>query len=265
MQLSQPILGTHPGKSGNSGLGYVIDGFATVPPERGIFLPVSRRLHPLICTYVSDVVYYGRLTSDVGAGRQSLLLPGPVPPLMPAGLRFAPVLHVGNSQSSREEAEVLYDAYHRLLGQTFRDRDGKERRIGMADILVVTPYNAQVNLLKSLLPADARIGTVDKFQGQEAPVCLVSMATSSGEELPRHIEFLFSVNRLNVAISRAQALSIVFASPRLLDVPCRTIEQMRLVNALCAVADYASSSEAARTPSRQQQLLRSSKKPRQSV
>ena len=197
---------------------------------------------PSSATYVSEVVYDGRLTSDGGAGRQIIAPPQPSTALAPAGLRFAPVLHVGNSQSSREEAEVLCDAYHRLLGQTFRDRDGKERRIGMADILVVTPYNAQVNLLKSLLPADARIGTVDKFQGQEAPVCLVSMATSSGEELPRDIEFLFSVNRLNVAVSRAQALSIVFASPRLLDVPCRTIDQMRLVNALCAVADYASHS-----------------------
>ncbi|HEY7246740.1 MAG TPA: AAA domain-containing protein [Xanthobacteraceae bacterium] len=92
-----------------------------------------------------------------------------------------------------------------------------------------------------MLPLGARVGTVDKFQGQEAPVCLVSMATSSGGELPREIEFLFSVNRLNVAISRAQALAFVFASPRLLDVPCRTIDEMRLVNALCAVADTARS------------------------
>jgi uncharacterized protein len=104
---------------------------------------------------------------------------------------------------------------------------------------VVTPYNAQVNLLKRVLPPDTRVGTVDKFQGQEAPVYLVSMATSSADELPRDIDFLFSVNRLNVALSRAQALAIVFASPRLLDVPCRTIDEMRLVNALCAVADYA--------------------------
>jgi hypothetical protein len=163
--------------------------------------------------------------------------------LAPAGLRFVPVHHSGNSQSCEEEAKVLRVTYTSLLGQIFRDRDGNERKIGKEDILVVTPYNAQVNLLKSLLPADAHIGTVDKFQGQEAPVCLLSMATSSGEELPRDIEFLFSVNRLNVAVSRAQALSIVFASPRLLDVPCRTIEQMRLVNALCAVADYAFTSE----------------------
>ena len=130
-----------------------------------------------------------------------------------------------------------------LASVVFRQSLTRRRPRPRARVAVVTPYNAQVNLLKSLLPADARIGTVDKFQGQEAPVCLVSMATSSGEELPRDIEFLFSVNRLNVAVSRAQALSIVFASPRLLDVPCRTVEQMRLVNALCAVADYASRSE----------------------
>jgi hypothetical protein len=238
MQLAHPNQGTHPGQSGASGLGYILGGFATVPPERGIFLPVSRRLHPLICSYVSDVVYDGRLKSDTGAARQVLLLEHPIPPLAPAGLRFVPIFHSDNSQSSVEEAKVLCDAYGRLLGQKFRDRDGKERQIGKADILVVTPYNAQVNLLKSVLPADARIGTVDKFQGQEAPVCLVSMATSSGEKLPRDIEFLFSVNRLNVAVSRAQALSIVFASPRLLDVACRTIEQMRLVNALAAVNEH---------------------------
>ncbi len=150
-----------------------------------------------------------------------------------------PVVHDGNSQSSAEEAQAVLDAYRSLIGQTFQDRDGNQRTIGAADILVVTPYNAQVNLLTRMLPAGARVGTVDKFQGQEAPVCLISMATSSADELPRNIEFLFSVNRLNVAISRAQALAVVFASPRLLDVPCRTIEQMRLVNALAAVQDYA--------------------------
>jgi uncharacterized protein len=241
MQLAQPVKGKHPGQSGSSGLAYVLDGYATVPPERGIFLPVSRRLHPLICAYISDVVYDGRLKSDEGAARQSLLLKRPMPPLAPAGLRFVPVIHYSNSQSSEEEGKALADVYGSLFGQRFRDRDGKERPITVADVLVVTPYNAQVNLLKRLLPLGARVGTVDKFQGQEAPVCLVSTATSSGDELPRDIEFLFSVNRLNVAISRAQALAIVFASPRLLDVPCRTIEEMRLVNALCAVADTARS------------------------
>ena len=241
MQLAQPVQGKHPGQSGSSGLAYILDGYATVPPERGIFLPVSRRLHPLICSYISDLVYDRRLKSDDGAARQSLRLDPSTPPLAPAGLRFVPVAHSGNSRSSEEEGKALSEVYGRLIGQRFRDRDGKERPMTEADILVVTPYNAQVNLLKRMFPSGARVGTVDKFQGQEAPVCLVSMATSSGDELPRDIDFLFSVNRLNVAISRAQALAIVFASPRLLGVRCRTIDEMRLVNALCAVADYAHS------------------------
>jgi uncharacterized protein len=239
MQLAQPVKGRHPGQSASSGLAYALDGLSTIPPERGIFLPVSRRLRPLICGYISDLVYDGRLDNDDGAARQRLLLEPSMPPLAPAGLRFVPVIHSGNSQSSEEEGRALADAYGRLIGQRFRDRDGNEKRMTEADILVVTPYNAQVNLLKRVLPVGARVGTVDKFQGQQAPVCLVSMATSSGDELPRDIEFLFSVNRLNVAISRAQALAIVFVSPRLLDVPCRTIDEMRLVNALCAVADTA--------------------------
>jgi uncharacterized protein len=240
MQLAQPVQGRHPGQSAASGLAYILGEHATVPRERGIFLPVSRRLHPLICRYISDLVYDGRLKSDDGAARQTLLLGRKAPPpLVPAGLRFVPVDHTGDSQSSEAEGKALAGVYGSLVGLGFRDRDGRERHLTRDDVLVVTPYNAQVNLLRRLLPDGARVGTVDKFQGQEAPVCLVSMATSSSEELPRDIEFLFSVNRLNVAISRAQALAVVFASPRLLDVPCRSIDEMRLVNALCAVADYA--------------------------
>ncbi|MEQ1715762.1 MAG: DEAD/DEAH box helicase, partial [Hyphomicrobium sp.] len=211
MQLAQPIQGVHPGQSGASALGYILGDAATSAPERGIFLPTSRRMHPRICSYISNVVYEGRLASDEDAAKQGLVLDEPRAKQFPsAGLHFIPVAHDGNSQSSEEEA----------------------------DVLVVSPYNAQVNLLARTLPAGARVGTVDKFQGQEAPVCIVSMATSSAEEMPRNIEFLFSTNRLNVAISRAQALSIVIASPRLLDVPCSSIEQMRLVNALCAVETY---------------------------
>lgn len=239
MQLAQPVQGVHPAGSDASALSHVLGDVATVPPERGIFLPKSRRMHPAICKYVSEVVYDGRLTSDRGAARQALILDDRRANMFPtAGLPFQPIAHEGNSQSSEEEAAAVRKAYIALLGQSFRDRDGKVRKITAGDILVVTPYNAQVNLLARTLPDGARVGTVDKFQGQEAPICIVSMATSSAAELPRNIEFLFSVNRLNVAISRAQALSIVIASPRLLDVPCQTVEQMRLVNALCALAVY---------------------------
>jgi superfamily I DNA and/or RNA helicase len=108
----------------------------------------------------------------------------------------------------------------------------------LGDILVVVPYNLQVNALKAALPPEARVGTVDKFQGQEAPVCLVSMTSSSADEIPRGVDFLFSLNRINVAVSRAQVLSLVFASPRLLEVPCTHVEEMRLVNSLCAFEEY---------------------------
>jgi uncharacterized protein len=238
MQLAQPILGDHPGETGSSSLEYLLAGHATVPPERGIFLPVSRRMHPAVCRYISDVVYEGRLTSNEGAAKQKLVLREAGRHRSPNGIRFIAIEHEGNSQTSEEEARAICEAWHRFVGQEFCDRDGKVRTMTAADVLVVSPYNAQVNLLASRLPHDAQVGTVDRFQGQEAPVCLISMATSSVDELPRNIEFLFSVNRLNVAISRAQVLAAVFASPRLLDVPCTTIEQMRLVNALCAVRDY---------------------------
>jgi uncharacterized protein len=185
-------------------------------------------------------VYENRLQPDEGAKLQRLLINVSADPkaLAETGVRFVGVAHEGCSQRSPAEAERLNRAYTALQGQRWRDRDGNERSIGADDVLVVSPYNMQVNLLLSTLPAGARVGTVDKFQGQEAAVVLISMATSSGEDLPRNIEFLYSRNRLNVAISRARCLAVVFASPRLLEIPCSTIEQMRLVNTLCWVKDY---------------------------
>jgi uncharacterized protein len=239
MQLPQPIQGVHPGESGLSTLDYLLDRSRTVRPEQGIFLPVSRRMHPTICELVSRIAYEGRVISDEGASRHKIEFKSNPFAFPPHGIAFLDVDHSGNSQTSEEEASRLSEAYGSLLGSVFTDRDGDERRIGPDDILVVSPYNAQVNLLTERLPAGARVGTVDRFQGQEAPACLVSMATSSGEEMPRDIEFLFSLNRLNVAVSRAQALAAIFCSPRLLDTPCSTLEELQLVNALCAVRDYA--------------------------
>jgi predicted RecB family nuclease len=240
MQLSQPIQGDHPGASGQSALEYLLDGAATVPPDRGIFLPETRRMHPRVCGFISQAVYEGRLRSDRMAENQGLLLAMDADPdaLAEAGVRFVDVEHEGCAQRSPAEAARLRRTYEALLGQRWRDRNGQERLIGMDDILVVSPYNMQVNLLQSVLPVGARVGTVDKFQGQEAAVVLISMATSSGEDLPRQIEFLYSRNRLNVAISRARCLAVVFASPRLLEISCSTIEQMKLVNTLCWVKAY---------------------------
>lgn len=246
MQLSQPIQGAHPGESGLSALEYLLADHNTVSADRGIFLPVSRRMHPDVCRFISEIVYEGRLTSDQGAARQTIL--GDSTGHL-SGARLVAVPHAGNSQSSPEEVTAIRYEIGSLLGKKFRDRDGSERYLELRDILIVAPYNLQVNALKAALPPEARVGTVDKFQGQEAPVCLVSMTSFSADEIPRGVDFLFSLNRINVAISRAQVLSLVFASPRLLEVPCKDVEEMRLVNSLCALNEYSyGNSEPKRTP-----------------
>ncbi|TIQ33121.1 MAG: TM0106 family RecB-like putative nuclease [Mesorhizobium sp.] len=233
MQLPQPVQGAHPGESGLSSLEYRLAGHNTVPPDVGIFLPVTRRMHPDLCRFVSDTVYDGRLRSDEDAARQAILVEEPA-----SGVRLCEIVHSGNRQTSPEEIEAIKREMSRLLGKTFRDRDGRQRRITLDDVLIVAPYNAQVNALKRDLPAGARIGTVDKFQGQEAPICLISMTSSSYDEIPRGVDFLFSLNRINVAVSRAQVLALVFASPKLLDIPCSNVHEMRLVNTLCALREY---------------------------
>ncbi len=241
MQLAQPVQGTHPGDSGVSALQHLLQDHATVPPERGIFLQETRRMHPDLCGFVSVAVYDGRLRSAPGIERQFLLVNVSRDPeaLAPAGLRFVDVDSFGCTQRSQAEAERLAATYRCLVGEAWIDALGEEHTIGTEDILVVSPYNMQVEMLKRALPQDARVGTVDKFQGQEAPVVLISMATSSGDDLPRNIEFLYSLNRLNVAVSRARCLSVIFANPRLLEVPCNTIDQMKLVNGLCWARRYA--------------------------
>lgn len=240
MQLPQPIQGAHPGRSGESALEYLLDGARIVPADRGIFMPESRRMHPGVCAFISKAVYEDRLGSHASTARQSIRRPGETPVL---GARFNPVEHAGCSQVCAEEITAIARKIEDLVGSEYIDREGVSRPLARGDFLVVAPYNAQVNALKSALP-DIRIGTVDKFQGQEAPVCLISMTTSSADELPRDIAFLYSLNRINVAVSRAQVLAVLFASPRLLDVPCRTIRDMALVNTLCLLAEHSASLDA---------------------
>ena len=123
----------------------------------------------------------------------------------------------------------------------YRNKKGRKQRVTGENILVVAPYNMQVNLLKQTLPGGARVGTVDKFQGQEAEVVIISMATSNGDYMPHHIEFLYSKNRFNVALSRAKCLAILVANPALMTIRCTTVEQMALVNTLCWVKEYSES------------------------
>jgi predicted RecB family nuclease len=239
MQLSQPIMGSHPGRSGLSALEHLLDGAATVPPERGIFLSTTHRMHPDLCRFVSEAFYDGRLMAEPGNERQSLVLNEHADlAIAPTGLRFIAVEHEGCTQKSEPEAERVRDLYRSLLGQRWTDREGVDQPIGIEDILVVSPYNMQVNLLRSSLPDGALVGTVDRFQGQQAAAVLISMTTSSGDDLTRQIEFLFSRNRLNVAVSRARCYAAVIASPKLLAASCSTINQMRLVNALCWAKNF---------------------------
>lgn len=195
-------------------------------------------MHPDVCAFTSEMFYEDRLLARDNLDRQAIQSGGR---LTGSGLRFAGVPHVGNQNASREEAAVIADLIAELLatGARFTDAEGTACPLTAADIMVITPYNAQVAELRDKLP-DVHIGTVDKFQGQEAPLVFYSMATSSGAEAPRGMEFLFSLNRLNVATSRAKALCVLVASPHLLAAECRTPRQMQLINALCRYLEMAS-------------------------
>jgi hypothetical protein len=235
-QLSQPSEGTHPPGAGTSGLDHLLGGAATIPPDLGIFLDHTHRLHPVICAFISEIVYDGRLQSLPGCERQAIAADGL---LGGSGLRWMPVDHHDNRVSSPEEAEAIHRIVEELIGRDWTDKGGSKQPLRLSDILVVAPYNAQVALLGRTLPSGARVGTVDRFQGQEAPVVIVSLTTSSSDQIPRGMDFLYSQERLNVAVSRAQALCVLVGSPALLAVACRTVEQLRLANGLCRYVELA--------------------------
>lgn len=238
MQLGQPIQGVHPGRSGESILTYLFGDRATVTADRGIFLDRTWRLRPEVCQFVSEAFYEGRLhPHDITSTRVLEFderLAGKLPT---AGVYFHPVTHFGCSQRSEEEGRVIKDYVEKLVGQKYHPDEKIVRELRPEDLMVVTPYNAQVNYLSQVLPKGVSVGTVDKFQGQEAAVVLISMVASSRDDIPRGLEFLLSAQRLNVAVSRARCLAIAVASPKLLAVPCVTIEQMRLANKFCMLAE----------------------------
>ncbi|MEG9861742.1 MAG: TM0106 family RecB-like putative nuclease [Parvularculales bacterium] len=239
MQLGQPIQGVHPGEAGLSVLEFLLEGRSTIPAERGVFLDQTRRMRPSICRFVSDAFYDGRLTARESTAGRSLNLQNV--DLPNEGIVVVPADHEGCSQKSVEEGKIIQTTYQALLGQEFTDGDGSTRPITENDMLVISPYNVQVNYLRFILPGNARVGTIDKFQGQEAPIVLISMVTSGAEDLPRHVEFFYSRNRLNVALSRAQCLAVMVVNPKLLEIPCGNIEQMKLVNTFCRLDEYAKS------------------------
>jgi predicted RecB family nuclease len=233
MQLAQPVQGAHPGESGLSALDYLLQGAATIAPDKGILLDESWRMHPSICGFISEAVYEGRLKPHPSCAEQRLVIAGGAGAALKSnGLSIVAMAHEGCSQSSHEEALAARDLLEQLIGAAFVGRHGKTSTLGLQNILIVAPYNAQVNLLKAYLPDGARVGTVDKFQGQEAEVVIVSLATSSPEDLPRHVDFFYSKNRLNVAISRARTLALVLMNPRLLELDAKSVEHLAMVNTL---------------------------------
>ena len=237
-QLDQPIQGIHPPGADTSALGHLLGESATVDPARGVFLAETWRMHPEICAFTTEQFYDGRLAARPDLARQAVLGTGP---LAGRGLRLVPVEHTGNTKASAEEAACVAALIRELLedGGAWVDRHGVQAALTLEDILVVAPYNAHVAALRRALPDGARVGTVDKFQGQEAPIVLYSMATSTPDEAPRGMAFLYSLHRLNVATSRARCVAAIVASPALFTPDCRTPEQMRLANAFCRFREMA--------------------------
>ena len=244
-QLTQPTKAVHPYGSGVSALDHLrvtVEGghevvHDVIPADRGVFLDCTYRMHPALTSFVSELAYEGRLESAAGRERLAVDAPGA---LSGDGLRWVPVVHTQLcDQASTEEALVVRSLVADLLRGEWTDAEGRTTPLTLDDILVVAPYNAHVTALQLALPAGARVGTVDKFQGQEGAVVIYTMGSTSAALAPRGIGFLYDLHRLNVAVSRAKAMAVLVASPLLLDAEVHTPEDLRAVNALCRYVDEA--------------------------
>jgi uncharacterized protein len=235
-QLDQPMQGSHPEGTDVSALDHLLGGEQTVHGARGLFLEETWRLHPAICRFTSEMFYQGRLRSRPGLENQRIISH----PIQGSGLRLLPVTHSGNQSSSPEEVDQVQALVGHLLGERseWLDKDGNTKPLTLNDILIIAPYNAQVFELQERIPG-ARIGTVDKFQGQEAPIVIYSLTTSTQRDAPHGMEFLYSLNRLNVATSRARCVCVLVASPDLFEPECRTPRQIQLANAFCRYRELA--------------------------
>jgi predicted RecB family nuclease len=235
LQLPQVTQAVHPGGGGLSVLEHVLGDRVTMPSERGVFLAETRRMHPNVCRFISEQIYDGRLHSHPSYEVQDTEFG--------TGLRWLRADHADCSTESEEEAEIVASQIGRLIGTTWTNQDGGAAPLTANDVMVVAPYNDQVHLIRDRLEQSrrtrgVRVGTVDKFQGREAPVVFFTMTTSSAEDMPRGSEFLFSRNRLNVAISRARCLAYLVCTERLLNSHARSVDEMRLISTLCAFVEY---------------------------
>lgn len=230
MQLEQPVQGTHPDCIAHSVLNFYLNGHDTVPSNLGIFLGVSRRMRSDVCNFISTSFYEGRLLAHSTTADNKVILSDRTKLKENSGVLFIPVAHEGNSQGSEEEVEEIKRIVNELLMAKVTEYGESQRNLELDDILFVAPYNLQVGLIKSHLGDNSRVGSVDLFQGQEAPVVVLSLCSSDGSSSPRGLEFILNRNRLNVAISRAKTLAIVVASPEIANTRISTISQMQLLN-----------------------------------
>jgi uncharacterized protein len=268
MQLEQPVQGAHPGDAGLSALHYALKDteksvedapvfHAVVPADRGLFLSESRRMHPKVCRFISESIYEGRLDSIPETANQRIELLGSALPArlcagasrapigasptgfitIESGILFSGIQHDGNIQHSPEEVARVASIYNELLGRPFTAKDGTTRPLDLRDFLFIAPYNAQVRALKLALPKDARVGSVDKFQGQEATVCVLSLCSSYPEYGSRGLKFILHSSRINVAISRAKCLAVIVGDPRIANTPAGSTAEMRLLNLLCKITE----------------------------
>jgi uncharacterized protein len=236
LQLAQVSQAEHPDGAGASVLEHVLGGHATIPNTQGVFISETRRMHPDVCSFISNQIYEGRLTSHESCARQGTRFG--------TGLRWLRAEHVGRSTESSEESAIVSAQILSMLGTEWTNQKGESAPLLASDFMVVAPYNDQVNLLRREFDrtpglAGVKAGTVDKFQGREAPVVFFTMTTSSSDDMPRGPEFLFSRNRLNVAVSRARCLAYLVCTEELLNSRARTIEEMRLIGTLSSFVEYA--------------------------
>lgn len=229
MQLEQPIQGSHPGEAGKSALEFMLKGHSVIPDDQGVFLERTYRMHPDVCQPLSEVVYEGKLKADDDNVHQAITIGSPHHVTKQNGILSIPVQHEGNTQCSEEEVLMVQKLVDELKTGIFTDKTGQTKPVSNDDILIVAPYNMQVNLLKEKLSGDFKIGTIDKFQGQEAPIVIISMAVSDAGESSRGLDFVFDINRLNVAVSRAQALAIIVSNEGLEQCRINSLRQMEKV------------------------------------
>ena len=228
-QLGQPTQGSHPNDSGKSVLDYLLEDSDTISPDKGIFLNKTFRLHPNINLFTSENFYEDRLlVNENNINRKIEYKKNSI--IKNEGIHTVLMKHQDRSQTSVEEFEIIKKIMDQVMGCKFIDFDKTERKISIDDILIVSPFNAQVNFLKARLNKGARCGTIDKFQGMEAPITIISMTSSSVDDLPRNKKFFFNRNRLNVAISRAQCSSVILLNPKLLESVPTDYEEFKLMN-----------------------------------